>query len=102
MCLVAVNGHKPWQTDPWQTDGLFSAPSGWGKGPDCRLQLCTEQQYLPLLKSMGGLLERDCRLLGDFNTHVGNYTETWRGLIENNGLPDLNLSGVLLLILTAF
>lgn len=49
--------HKPWQTDSWQTDGLFSAPSGWGKGPDCDLQLCTEQQYLPLLKSMGGLLK---------------------------------------------
>lgn len=36
-------------------------------------------------------------VLGDFNAHVVNGTEAGWGVIGRDGLPELNLSGVLLL-----
>lgn len=36
--------------------------------------------------------------LGDFITQVGSDTVTWRGIIKENGLPDLNSSGALVMV----
>ena len=54
----------------------------------------SSSKYQTYLESFEKVLEsaptgNSIVLPGDFNTHVGNDSETWRGVIGRNGLPDL-------------
>lgn len=46
---------------------------------------------------VGCSIWRLCCPTGEFSTHLGNNSETWRNLSKRNGLSELNQSGVLLL-----
>lgn len=49
------------------------------------------------MEPLGGVPEDAVVLLGDFNAHVSNNSETRRRVIGRNSLPDVNQSNVLLL-----
>lgn len=69
----------------------LSPPLGWG-----------QVRYQDFLESLGGVLDGALTgdsivLLGNFSAHVGNASETWKGMIGRNGPLGLNPSGVQLL-----
>ena len=57
----------------------------------------TESEYAPFLDEVLDVLERipgtdSIVLLSDFNVHVGNDAQTWKGVIGKNGDSDSDIS----------
>ncbi|KAK3532138.1 hypothetical protein QTP86_008588 [Hemibagrus guttatus] len=78
----------------WTRDRCLTVVSAYGPNGSV--------EYPTFLETLRGVLEGALTgdsivLLGDFNAHVGNDSDTWRGMIGRNSHPDLNSSGVLLL-----
>ena len=82
---------------PSKQEGSLPPPLGFAQ--NC---LNSSSAYLLFLESLKGVLESvpsgdSLALLGDFSAHVGSDSETWNGVVEKNGPPDLNPRNVLLL-----
>ncbi|KAI3360389.1 hypothetical protein L3Q82_002300 [Scortum barcoo] len=69
----------------------------------CAYGLNSSTEYPAFLESLGGVLDRVLQLgtplfyWGLQRSREGNDSDTWRGVIGRNSLPDLNPSSVLLL-----
>ncbi|KAK3549452.1 hypothetical protein QTP86_001457 [Hemibagrus guttatus] len=79
--------------------GLASAGPHPGARPGLGARSVEYPTFLETLRGVpeGAPTGNSIVLLGDFNAHVGNDSDTWRGVIGRNSPPDMNLSGVLLL-----
>ncbi|KAK3534027.1 hypothetical protein QTP86_000639 [Hemibagrus guttatus] len=78
----------------WAGDRCLTVVSAYGPNGSV--------DYPTFLETLRGVLEGaptgdSIVLLGEFNAHVDNDSDTWRGVIGRNSPPGLNSSGVLLL-----
>ncbi|TWW74363.1 Sodium- and chloride-dependent GABA transporter ine [Takifugu flavidus] len=102
VCERLVARHLPMESGRAQTEEATWDPLPVGSPPAGGAKGVCSSVYPPFLESLEGVLESapsggSLVLLGDFNTHIGSDSVTWRGVIGKNGFPDLNPSGVLLL-----